>query len=188
MMPINLIPAARQQVRAKKRRLAGWIIGAGAYCGAVAAIYASCYVAWASPIRPLDDELTKADASLTEMEHAISTAKAQVDELAQRLDSGKAVSHQPDWSALLALVSETLGPDIVLTKCDLKRIGGEIAPPPPAANTTPGAPKPVGPKVKPATAEPPTWTLAATGLGRSPASVSQFVLRLESTGLFDHVN
>jgi len=192
MNKINLIPSARQKARAKRRHLALWILSGVAYCGILSTVYVACYVAWASPIRPMEDEIAKAEASESEMEHALNATKSQVDDLLQQLDSAHSVSHQPDWSTLLALVSDTLGPDIVLTKCDLKRTGGDLptenassSSAKGASNTTP--PKPTNPKFKPPPPEPPTWSLIASGLGRSPASVSQFSLRLESTGLFERV-
>ena len=184
MIEINLIPVYRLAARAKRRRLAAWFIGGSVWGTALGVIYAICYLAWATPIRPLDDELTKAQSAIADMERTTASTKSQADELAQRIESGQAVVHQPDWSILLALFSDTLGDDVVLAKCELKRIGGEL--PAPAAANAPVV-KISAPPKKPAAPELPSWQLLTSGMGRSPAAVSQFVLRLEATGLFDRV-
>src|SRR5205823_4177490 len=91
-------------------------------------------------------------------------------------------------SILLAVLADTLGDEVVFEKCALERVIPQ-APPAPALTPAAQAGKPATPALKAPKAPPPlpSWTLRASGLGRDPQAVSQFILRLESSGLFDSV-
>jgi hypothetical protein len=189
---VNLIPLYRQAAKARQRHLRAWILFCSAYSALLVLVYGVGYAHWAGPVRPLAAELSKADQATADLDKTLAARRADIDELAQRLDSAKSATMHADWSILLALVSETLGDDVVLEKCQLDQVIPQtpIAPVPTAAPAAPTAPAPK----PPASAKPPKivtpdpiWLFKADGLARNPQSVSQFILRLESSGLFDRV-
>jgi hypothetical protein len=114
----------------------------------------------------------------------LATARAELDGVESLLRSSRAITDQPDWSALLGLLSTKAGNDVFLRSCGVR-------PRDPAAYAAPV--KPAGPPARPAAGgkppppPDPTVLVALAGLGASQASVSQFALRLEATGLFDRV-
>ncbi len=92
--------------------------------------------------------------------------------------SGRAVGEQPDWSLLLAMLSSALGDETVLRSIRLQ------APPEAAPGAAGGSGTPGGAAAA-RTLQP--ITLEVTGLGRTQQVVSEFVLRLEHTPLFEMV-
>jgi hypothetical protein len=84
------------------------------------------------------------------------------------------VTEHPDWSYLLAAVARALGDDVVLGAFDAVAA-------PAATNATTAAPAPSDGDLTPR-----RFTL--TGVARSHAAVTQFVLRVESLRLFAKVS
>lgn len=91
--------------------------------------------------------------------------------MAQRkLQSAKEVGRQPDWGVLMAVLMRNLSDEVVLDLCRLER----------------------GQKDSGTSGEQPTsmegkLVLVLSGLARSQADVSGFILRLEKTNLFAKV-
>jgi hypothetical protein len=94
------------------------------------------------------------------------------------LETTRAIHHQPDWSRLFLGLSERLGDEIVLARCQLttltqdNRIVAEQW-----ADSMPA--RPLSTLLKEC-----RHTLLLSGFGKSQESVSRFVLRLEGTGVF----
>jgi hypothetical protein len=187
MTVINLIPMQIQHAKARRRRIRAWAMIAIGWCSTLAIAYAGFYLKFAYPVHSLDAELNQAATNIDEIEHNLATTRAQIQELSQKLDSNRRAVIHPDWSILLALLSDSLGDDIVLGTASVSRGEEAIAIPVQKTAAAPAPPTPIAKvAIKPPAA--PTWTLSIQGLGRTPTAVSQFVLRLESTGLFDHVD
>ena len=191
MNGVNFIPRQRRDASARRARLRAWTIGASAYA-------LVCVVAFAASgaIDVADDptvatDLAQLPAQIDASQRALTTLRAQLADAQARLDAARAVAHQPDWSVLLGLLAQSLGDDIVLTTCRLEAEppsdrAAAPSPPPGGINRVasaggPGAP--AAPVVGPGS----HFTLELTGLGRTQASVSRFVLRLEQLGLFERV-
>ena len=111
-------------------------------------------------------------------ESTVDALRGRIGRAEARLTSGRAVGEQPDWSLLLAMLSSALGDETVLRSIRLQA-------PPEAA---PGA---AGSSGKPGRADAARTlqpiSLEVTGLGRTQQVVSEFVLRLEHTPLFETV-
>lgn len=97
----------------------------------------------------------------TAAQASAAKSKTEIDRINKRLTVSRAVRSFPDWSVLLPVVSNELGPDIALEKISLEPIRGEEARQ--------------------------RATLTLTGVGTSRAALSEFVIRLEETGVFARV-
>ena len=91
--------------------------------------------------------------------------------------ANRAVGEQPDWSALLRLISASLGEDLVLTRC---RLG-------PEGHLGRGLRKRPAP-VRPSVGKRRRFALELSGLGRSQKAITRFLLRLEKARLFEQVS
>jgi len=165
---INLIPAAHLRARQRRRRVQWWIRGAAAYALVLTALYAVCQTVSGHGDRALAAELADADQQITATQSEMKSLLPKLTEAHHTLEASRAVVEQPDWSILLAMLAQTLDEQIVLQRCAL---GG------PDAKTARQAD----------TAGPGEYVLALSGVGRSQTDVSQFVLRLERSGLFQQV-
>ena len=189
MNGVNFIPRQRRESSRRRARLAAWAIAASAYA-------LLCVVAFAASgtMDPVEDpttatKLAQLPGEIDASQRALTSLHAQLDEAQARLDAARAVARQPDWSVLLGMLAQSVGDDVVLTTCKLQadrpadrtdatpRVGSTRSPG--AAGASPTAAATVAPGSR--------FTLELGGLGRTQASVSQFVLRLEQLGLFERV-
>jgi len=178
MHDVNLIPAARLARRRRNARLRVW----GAICGA----YVMCLIASSTTLQALraseDRSLNGQRATLAQqIEQANVDLQATGKELADAtasLETTLAIHNQPDWSKLFVALSERCGVEIVLSRCQLTTLTGDnkvlteqwIGSMPA---------RPLGSLLIEC-----RHTLVLSGFGTSQEAVSQFVLRLEATGLF----
>ena len=191
MNGVNFIPRQRRDASSRRARCRAWTIGASAYA-------LLCVVAFAASgaIDVADDptvasDLAQLPARIDASQRALTTLRAQLAEAQARLNAARAVAQQPDWSVLLGLLAQSLGDDIVLTACRLEAEhpsdrAAASSPPPGGINRAADGGRsgaPAAPVVGPGS----RFTLELAGLGRTQASVSRFVLRLEQLGLFERV-
>ena len=165
MTCINLIPAHRIERRQAGVRLGRWCVGCTVYC---AAVWASCVVYTAVYDRTgedLSDETAATKARVAESNGAIASVRSQLTEARRKLDASLAVTMQPDWSVLLALVASSREKQVVLNRCQVHEDE---------------AGSPGGPGVR-------TYEVRIQGLGETQSAVSRFVLRLERLAMFDRV-
>jgi len=146
-------------------------------------ICVTCHRTWGVGPNPLGDEIDYTAERIRESGRTIVTLRKELAATRWRLDSARGVGQQPDWSVMLALLAEGLGHDVVLKSCELNQVltpltGAGRGP----AVSTPGRQDPSDKKEHEV-----TFALMVTGFGRSQTAVSQFVLRLERSGLFDSV-
>jgi hypothetical protein len=130
-------------------------------------------------------ERLSTDKSIQEYEAAITQLRGKLAQANEKLRISRAILNQPDWSKLLALLADELGHDIVLNHCGLAALNSDVTN---AADNQQSGPAKVGTE-SPAGAIPVQrrYGLKLVGFGRSQGSVSQFVLRLERTGIFETV-
>ena len=175
---INLIPAPRRRAKACRARLRNWLTACIGYGGLLAVIALVCQASWRSRPAALADEITRTEERIRTSERTIADLKKELAANQWKLDSCLAVGKQPDWSILLAVLADCLGDEIVLKTCQLTPAGDSPTKRPSASAKDPAAPRARGDG---------GFVFLLSGLGRSQTAVSQFVLRLESAGLFDRV-
>lgn len=165
---VNFIPVPRRQVKACRTRLRRWGIGLSIHAAALLVGYGVC-VSCVRPDTSELDEQCKVLAAQTKASKAkVLSLRRELAEAGRRLRAAQAVGRHADWGVLLALVARNVGDEVVLARCRLE------------SRERPGAEAGGG---KPAE----RLVLALSGFARSQAQVSDFILRLEKTGLFDAV-
>lgn len=181
MGDVNLIPAARLVRRRGKTRLYVWT--------AVCMTYILTLAVGSLMLSALgfgeDRGITERSVAMTERVKQDNEKMLELRrELAQAttaLQAARVIYDQPDWSKLLVGLSDRLGQEIVLNRCQLATTTAD------GKVITDGASKSLD-------SEPLSVFLAGcrrklllNGFGKTQESVSQFVLRLESVGAFDLV-
>jgi Tfp pilus assembly protein PilN len=160
----NLIPIQRLDFKRRQNAMRRWILIDGIYVivlGAIAVIFSASQFKHLYPI----------ESSKTQVEFARSTAelvnlRQQLTVLNSNLQSMQYVSGSPDWSILLAALSQRLGDDVALNAVDCTKDSS-------------------GQKDSLTNAFPQTFRIS--GIGRSQQSVARFVLGLEALKFFSRV-
>ena len=180
MNRVNLIPAYRIQAKKRRLRIGTWAVACTACTLLLLAVCGVCYAVLGRDDRGLDEELRAVAGKIRASKAAIGAARLQLHSAEAELAANRAVGSQPDWSILLAWVSDKLGEDIVLRECRLgDRAARPFGRPRPSEQLPRGSPIP-----GPDGAE---YALTLIGYGRSLPAVSQFALRLERSQLFPKV-
>jgi len=168
----NLIPEHRRQARRRLSRTRVWAIACAAYAAAILGAYAFCHATWTGPDSALASDLAETAAKMEERNRQVRMLRGQVGRARLTLESKRAVGDQPDWAVVLVLLARNLDDELVLKRCKLEPDTGR---------------KPAGKAGSPPATEPKRFTLDISGFGRSQKAISQFVLRLERTNLFERV-
>jgi len=173
MGDVNLIPAARLARKHRKARQRIWVVICGAYLMSLIVASLSAQALWGS-----DDAVARdLDSTVQNIEQYNSTIIELQKELGQAtaaLQTARAVSSQPGWGKLLILLSNQLGAEVVLSKCQLISSSKEDK------KITDHRPASGGLLER-------QYRLNLSGFGRTQSSVSQFVLRLEQMNIFESV-
>jgi hypothetical protein len=187
MQPVNLIPARR--ILARQRR--GHLRACVALCSTWAVVVAGACAAGQGLLplaRPanaagLAERLDRAAREIQTNEQAVAATKGELSAVQATLRATKGIAGQPDWSTLLALIARTTGDDVMLRWFDLQPAAAPAAAAAPAVKpgAKPGQPRPA------ASPRSPGYLLNLSGLAQSQPAVTQFVLRLERSGLFSRV-
>lgn len=170
MNHVNLLPLTRQLHRARSQRTRAWSIVLGAMVSLSVATYAGCAFALADSNAPTAADFSTAARELSQINSEASRVKAQLVGVQREVYSARSLSEQPDLSLLLGLISRTADERIILSRCELT----ESKPPEKGAEAESAN---IGGAV-----------LRLDGFGKSQTAVGAFVLRLETTGVFDHVS
>jgi Tfp pilus assembly protein PilN len=178
MRNVNLIPAARLARRRRNARLCVWAAICGAYAMSLIAGSATLQALRANEDRNLNGQRVTLTQQVEQGDRDLRELRKELGEATAALGTTRAIHHQPDWSKLFLGLSERLGDDIVLGRCQLtaltqdnKVIAEQWASAMPA--------KPLGTLLTEC-----RHTLLLSGFGKSQESVSRFVLRLEGAGVF----
>ncbi len=162
----NLMPRHRLIATRRRARLRAWTTGLAAYVAVLAVGFLAAGRIASASAGDVPRMVEDARAQARTGELASKKLRAEVSTLSTRLSAARAISQHPDWSVLLGIIAGLRGDDLVLSTIDLS----PAAPPPKAS---PGRPA--------------MYSLRLAGASRNHASVTAFVLRLESTGLFESV-
>ena len=213
MIQANLIPIPRRLARLGQRRIRQWVTVCSVYSLLLVAVYGALQAVWGHGDQVFEHDVVTISQEIHETDKEVKTVTPKLNEARLTLAASLAVGSQPDWSVLLALLaaemreesgevvelmhqamngaSVSLGAprslerlmlpaitdaarQIVLSSCELTPIS-EVAAPTGGSLTQNLA------------ATQPRYTLALSGVGRSQAAISHYVLRLEQTGLFNRV-
>ena len=164
--PINLVPAPRRIARQRNVRVRRWVIACAAWAVALVLGYAAYRASWDPGPADLPNRIAEQHARAQQLQTAMHTHATQLADTTRLLRANAAVEAQPDWSALLAMIADALGDQVVLTGCNL------------APMPAPDAPR------EQAMLAPIGYRVRLRGFGRTQTDVSQFSLRLESLDLF----
>jgi len=175
---INLIPAPRRRAAACRARLHRWVAGCVSFGAALLLVCMACHAVWGRERRALADEIEGARLRIRKSNQTILSVCRTLASCEWRLASCRAVGKQPDWSVLPAMLSASLGDDIVLERCGMRVLK--------ASDSGARAPSRDAPPDDEADA-PKQFIFEITGFGRSQLAVSRFILSLEKIRLFDRV-
>lgn len=183
MRAVNLVPSPRRYAATARRRARRWCWCVAGY----AALLLSGYAVSSAIISAEGDDksamLEKTTRQIDDLNTASAALKPQLAEAHTRLAVARTVGDQPDWSLLLAILSSTVDDEIVLTSTKLDDVAPENQP----AQKQPSR-VPAKPDTNAAPAQAAMLRVTLQGMGRSPAAVTQFVLRLERLGMFERVD
>jgi Tfp pilus assembly protein PilN len=160
MKCMNLMSQHRREEQARCTCMARW---SGCLAAWACLISVACIAAAALSNMESNFESSRSAIVLrtTAAQASASASSSQIDRIRKRLEVARAVEAHPDWSVLLPVVSSRLGDDIALERISLEPVRGEEA--------TRRA------------------TMTLNGVGTDRAALSDFVIRLEETGVFTRV-
>jgi len=178
---INLIPAHRLVARRKSARFHRWLCIAPACAVLLAASYGYFLSSWDTAAGDVQREIEALDSHIAKVQHQTAPIRSALAEARATLRVSSAVGNQPDWGRFLEVLAERLGPDAVLTSCQLEPIGA-----PPAENAAPAPKKPSDQPAKAGAPEagpmPAHYRLTLTGLALTQDAVSRLALDLAQWG------
>ena len=182
---INLIPTRRLAAIARQRRLKWWTAALAIHALAMGLIWTtSVLVSGRSGAGELSARVERIALEVDQMQTKLRTSQPQLANLRRQVTAARAVSQQPDWSVLLAALASARGDQIVLQGCAL------AVDDPQDSQRRPGPVRAVSAVRKtkdPKEHQPGHYSLKIDGMSDNQMAVSQFMLDLESTGLFDRV-
>ena len=180
MNSVNLISGKRLALRRRRlvNRRWGWV------CAILIGVWVTAGLAIRSMWMPgsnVIEELAQSGSQIEQLAIDLTRQAAQLKQIRAELAAGRAITTRSDWSVVLAVVSRCAGDGLVLRKCQLSPVWDR--------NASPGL-RSVGNSLHKDELEPvmaSQWILQLAGVGKTLEDVSQFVLRLEQTNLFDRV-
>lgn len=164
MNTANLIPIDRQLRDARSARLTRWALADACALLVLAAVGGLLRVSVSGAASMDATQSVRLDNEIAERTKAANQLRAEIRLVERKVRAIRVVTEHPDYSVLLALLSETAGAEIRLKQCAIDR---------------PQHAEDAGRNGMP--------TLRLGGLGQSQSAVTSLVLRLEATGVFEQV-
>lgn len=178
MIQVNLIPTNRRRARKHRTQARCWIMICGIYCVVVLVGFSIPRVGRVGNSRISAGQLEEVTEQIKKTNHAIALLRPELTAAQRMLKATEAIIQHPNWSLLLALLAHQLNEEIVLHGCTLEPNHAMDATQEEVnMNSTDGG---VGYDQN-------RFVFRVDGMGRTQATVSQFVLRLERCGLFSQV-
>lgn len=178
MIQVNLIPTNRRRARQYRTQMRYWIVICGSYCVVILVVFAILRTGHAGDSRTHAGELEGVTEQIQKTNHAIALLRPELAAAQRMLEVTEAVTQQPNWSLFLALLAHQLHGEIVLHGCTLEPDNAAAATQEDLnLDSNDGR---IG-------HEQDSFIFRVDGMGRTQATVSQFVLRLERCGLFSQV-
>jgi hypothetical protein len=181
MGDVNLIPNQRLARKHRQHRLRIWTGLCAAYFLLLGGGLLLMHFLWHGAGNSVEREIRTVERTIHQHNARVEHLRGVLAEVTRELAVSRAIGTQPDWSKLLLLLGNELGDEVVLSQCGLV--------------TTDAKATDVTGNLKAWLSSSPLQDLLAArryrlklaGFGRSQSSVSQFVLGLEQTGVFDSV-
>jgi hypothetical protein len=181
MSDVNFIPKERLAAKRRKARLCRWAAICGTYLVLLGAASVAARILRPTGASDVSEQLAAAGQQAKQDNDAIAELRKTFAQATGSLDTTQSMRTQPDWSKLFARVSNVLGQELVLSRCQLVTLTQDNRPVTEQWNQVAEA-KPLG-EVLAAH----RYELTLHGFGRTQESVSRFALGLESLGIFDQV-
>ena len=177
MTRANLIPAWRLQQRSRLNRAATWATALGVYGVLLAGAYVACFAFGADDSKGVLEQMRQSTERFGKSGKEIHALRASLTEASRQISAARALAQNPDWSLLLAMVARELSDDVVLERCSLAPVETDADDKPSAAGAAARAEEVLYQR----------YMLDLSGFAQTQMSVSQFVLRLEKSRLFESV-
>ena len=182
VISVNLVPSARREAQVRSARIRFWFMACAVYglgwLGVLVLVGATAL----NDDTGLRDELRQVNSLVAESESELAALRGELSRSRGELTTSLIIGKQPDWSALLALLSTTLGDRIILRNCKLTTLRKSSGARGPVTASTVEDRSVTGDA-----RESMTIQLGLDGFGLAQQAVSEFVLRLEETSLFRQV-
>lgn len=172
VISVNLVPSARREAQVRSARIRFWFLTCAVYGFGWLGVLVLVGATALNDDTGLRDELRQVNGLVAESESELAALRSELGRSRDELTTSLTIGKQPDWSALLALLSTTLGDRIVLRNCKLTTL-----------HKSSSARESVSGVARVST----TIQLQLGGFGLAQQAVSEFVLRLEETSLFRQV-
>jgi hypothetical protein len=181
MSDVNLMPGERLAAKRRKARIYLWAALSGMYIVLLATGSLAACVLGTGRDNDLVEQLAAAEKQIKQDNKAVLELRRTLADTTAALETTRAIREQPDWSRLLTGLSQELGQELVLTRCQLvvMREDGK-------ALTEPWTEALLA-KPLLALVTRNRYQLVLQGFGQTQESVSRFALGLEAIGLFERV-
>jgi Tfp pilus assembly protein PilN len=166
--PVNLIPQHRRRARLLRLRQNRWMFAVAGYALFLVVGYLGWRIMWSADGYDQSARLAYIRGDIETTHNSIAKTRAALREAGARLQANQTVTAQPDWSLLMTLIAELRGEEVVLNRCRMEASMLESQATPAVTGRAP--------------------TLSLHGHGRTAAAISQFLLKLENTQLFESVS
>lgn len=181
MNDVNFIPSERRAARRRRAKILRWAVVCGAYIILLAAGTAGIYVLCPGQDTEVTEQLAAAEQEIRQGDAAMLSLRKTLAETTAALETTRAIRGQPDWSRLLTGLSQELGEELVLNRCQLVATREDDKP-----LTDPWSEVLLAkPLLALVTRQ--QYQLVLQGFGQTQEAVSRFALALEGIGLFERV-
>ncbi len=177
------MPAWRIERRSRLNRMRTWATVLGIYGVLLGGAYAACLAFGADDGKVVLEQMRQSTARFGKAGKEIRGLRASLTEASRRIAASRALAQNPDWSLLLAMVARDLSDDVVLERCSLAPVDA-------GAEEKPSAPPSGAARAEALGAREvlyQRYLLDLSGFAQTQTGVSQFVLRLENSRLFESV-
>ena len=181
MGDVNLIPEQRQVHKRRQTRVRLWLRISVMYITLIALALFFLHILWKAGHTALTDDLQATSQLTKQYDNSILRLRKELARISTTLQTSRAIKRQPDWSKLLVIIAQTLGPDIVLSKCEVTTVDSNGRP------ITGNHQEALTSQAVTTLLNAHQYRLTLAGLGREHSAVSNFVVQLEQSGLFDSV-
>ena len=181
MNDVNFIPAERLAAKRRKARLYVWAAICGTYIVLLVIGSLGAHVLCPGRDVGLAEQLAAADSQIRQDNAAMLELRRTLAKTTAAMETTRAIHEQPDWSRLLAGLTHELGPELVLSRCQLVVMGEDGRP-----LTEPWSEALLAKPLRTLVTKQ-RHQLVLRGFGQTQESVSQFALGLERIGLFERV-
>lgn len=169
----NLLPRNKVEARASRLRRRRWMVGGAVYLGVLLTVSAALWIFTHPGMASANTELAVLTQRNTESAAAIDAFQRQFKSVNEVLEHRQNLAEQPDFSAILRLISRSVDPETVLRQFSLHGSGSDKLKATPAAA---GSER-----------EPRHFVLVIQGTSTGESSVAHLTTRLTASGVFDRV-